>query len=245
MLWYKAVRESGARFLVAASALSVICACFVFFHRDASSGLSDEPITYAMYIWRITYKNYLRELFMLLAIFLGVGGLARERAYGTTWLTLGLPVSRSRMVSTRAAIGFLQVSMLAMIPAIVIPLLSPLVGEAYSTAQAWGFVFLWVPSGMLIFGLGFLASTLFSGEFTAPVMGLVGLLAYMLLAEIPVLDRFLPDLNDIMSGIGMSYFNETSAQLTGTLPLTTLAALLVGSVLLVAGSAIVTDRQDF
>jgi ABC-type transport system involved in multi-copper enzyme maturation permease subunit len=245
MLWYKAARESGARFFLSACALSVICACFVFFHRDASAGLSDEPITYAMYIWRVTYKNYLRELFMLIAIFLGVGGLARERANGTTWLTLGLPVSRSRIVTSRAAIGVLQVTVLAMIPAIVIPALSPLVGEVYPATQAWGFVSLWVPAGMLIFGMGLLASTLFSGEFTAPVMGLVGLLGYMVLTELPVLDRFLPDLNDMMSGIGMSYFNETSAQLTGSAPLTTLAPLLVGSVLLVAGGVVVTQRQDF
>jgi ABC-type transport system involved in multi-copper enzyme maturation permease subunit len=245
MLWYKAVRESGARFVLAAGALSIICACFVFFHRDASSGLSDDPMTYVMFIWRITYKNYLRELFMILAIFLGVGGLSRERANGTTWLTLGLPVSRSWIVTTRAVIGLLQVSALAMIPAIVIPPLSPLVGEAYPASQAWGFVPLWVSAGMFIFGIGLLASTIFSGEFTAPVTGLAGLLGYMLLADLPGLDRFLPDLNGFMSGVGMSYFNETSARLTGSAPLMTLAGLLVGSVLLVAGGVVVTQRQDF
>src|SRR6267378_6328699 len=64
MLWHKAWRESRARFLLSAVALAVICASFVFFHRDASGGVSDEPVSYPVYIWRITYKGYLRELFM-------------------------------------------------------------------------------------------------------------------------------------------------------------------------------------
>jgi len=91
MLWYKAWRESRVRFLASAVALAVICASFVFFHRDASGGISDEPLSYTVYVWRITYKGYLRELFMILAILLGLGGLTREGDQRTAGFTLALP----------------------------------------------------------------------------------------------------------------------------------------------------------
>jgi ABC-2 type transport system permease protein len=54
MLCYKAWCESRVRFLVSAAAMALICAAFVFFHRDVSSGMSDEALSYSAYLWRIT-----------------------------------------------------------------------------------------------------------------------------------------------------------------------------------------------
>src|ERR1700681_1137802 len=125
MLWYKAWRESRARFLLSAIALAVICASFVFFHRDASSGLSNEPLSYPVYVWRITYKGYLRELFMILAILLRLGGLTWMRDQRTAGFTLALPVSRWRLLAARALVGIGQVVLRRSLPAIVLPLLSP------------------------------------------------------------------------------------------------------------------------
>ena len=245
MLWYKAWRESRVRFLLSAVALALICASFVFFHRDVSSGISDEPITYPAYIWHITYKGYLRELFMILTILLGLGGLAREREQGTVGFTLALPVRRWRFVATRAVVGVAEVVLLAMIPAIVLPLLSPLVGQSYSSSQAWAFTILWATIGSLIFGMGLLASVLFTGELTAPVAALLGLAAYSLLAEQAPVERYLTDIHDVMSGIDMPYFAERTAALTGPLPWATLSAVVVATVALIAIGAGVTIRQDF
>ncbi len=98
MLWYKAWRESQVRFLLSAVTIAGLCIAFVVFHREGSA-ISERPLTYLEYVWRIVYKGYLRELFVLLTLLLGIGGLLRERDYGTASFTLALPVSRLRLVS--------------------------------------------------------------------------------------------------------------------------------------------------
>ena len=245
MLWYKAWRESRARFLLSVIALAVICASFVFFHRDASSGISDEPLSYAVYIWRITYKGYLRELFMILTILLGLGGLTRERDHRTVGFTLALPVSRSRLLATRTLVGLAQVVLLAALPAIVLPVLSPLIGQAYPPSQAWAFTILWATVGSLIFAMGLLASVLFTGEFTAPVAAICGLMGYSLIADMAPAERYLTDIHDVMSGIDMPYFTERTGVLTGPLPWATLLVVLLATSALIVIGARITNRQDF
>jgi ABC-type transport system involved in multi-copper enzyme maturation permease subunit len=245
MLWYKAWRESRTRFLLSAVALAVICASFVFFHRDASSGISDEPLSYPVYIWRITYKGYLRELFMVLAILLGLGGLARERDQRTAGFTLAFPVSRWRLLVTRTLLGLGQVVLLSTIPAIVLPLLSPLIGQAYPSAQAWAFAILWATVGSLIFAMALLASVLFAGEFTAPVAAILGLTAYSFLADVRPLEPYLTDIHDVMSGIDMPYFAERTGILTGPPPWATVFTLLLAAAALIVIGARITNRQDF
>jgi hypothetical protein len=245
MLWYKAWRETRARFLLSAVALAVICASFVFFHRDASRGISEEPLSYPVYIWRITYKGYLRELFMILTILLGLGGLTRERDHRTVGFTLALPVSRWRLLGTRTLVGLAQVVVLATLPAIVLPALSPLIGQVYPSPQAWAFAILWATVGSLIFAMGLLASVLFTGEFTAPVAAIFGLVGYSLLADMPPVDRYLTDIHDVMSGIDMPYFTERTGVLTGPLPLSTLLAVFLATAGLIVIGARITNRQDF
>jgi ABC-type transport system involved in multi-copper enzyme maturation permease subunit len=245
MLWYKAWRESRVRFLLSAVALAVICASFVFFHRDASDGISDEPLSYPVYIWRITYKGYLRELFMVLAILLGLGGLERERDQRTAGFTLALPVSRWRLLVTRTLLGLGQVALLATIPAIVLPLLSPLIGQAYPSSQAWAFAILWATVGSLIFAMALLASVLFAGEFTAPVVAILGLTAYSFLADVRPFERYLTDIHDVMSGIDMPYFAERTGVLAGPLPWATVFTLLLAAAALIVIGARITNRQDF
>jgi ABC-2 type transport system permease protein len=245
MLWYKAWRESRARFLLSAVALTVICFSFVFFRLDASGGMGGEPLSYPVYIWRIAYKGYLRELFMILTILLGLGGLARERDHRTAGFTLALPVSRWRLLATRAVLGFAQVVVLAALPAVILPSLSPLIGQAYPSSQAWSFTILWATVGSSIFAMSVLASVLFSGEFTAPVAAILGLAAYSFLADRPLVERYLIDIHDVMSGIDMPYFTERAGMLTGPLPWATLFAVLLAAAAQIIISARTTSRQDF
>src|SRR5262249_35519736 len=155
-----------------------LCALFVLIQSDARASVDGEPLTYVAYIWRIMYKGYLRELFVLLVLLLGVGGLLRERAYGTVGYTLTLPISRWRIVVARAVAGSLEVVVLSLLPAIVIPVLSPVVHQSYPWTQALQFSLLWSVAGTLIFAMGFLSSVVFGGEYSAPVVAFVVLLAY-------------------------------------------------------------------
>lgn len=243
MLWYKAWRESRARFLLSAAALAGICVCFVWFRADANGGISDQSLTYPVYIWRIIYKGYLRELFMILAILLGLGGLRREHDYRTACFTLGLPVRRWQLLATRTMVGLVEIVLLAMVPAIVLPALSPLVGQTYPTSQAWAFALLWATVGTLIFALGLLASVLFTGEFTAPVVAFLGLVGYSFFANMPAIRRYLTDVHDVMSGV--PNFNESTGLLTGPLPWATLLAVVLATATLIGIGAGVTNRQDF
>jgi ABC-2 type transport system permease protein len=245
MLLYKSWRESRVRFLLSAVALAVICASFVFFRVDASSGIGDEPLSYLVYIWRNTYKGYLRELFMILTILLGLGGLARERDHRTVGFTLALPVSRWRLLATRVLVGFAEVILLATIPAVVLPTLSPLVGQAYPPSQAWSFAILWATVGSLIFAMSVLASVVLGGEFTAPIAALLGLVSYSFLADRPLVARYLTDIHDVMSGVDMPYFAERTGILTGPLPWATLLTVLLAAAALIAIGARITSRQDF
>ena len=244
MLWYKAWRESEARFLLSAGAIAGLCVAFVFFHHEGAP-TADRSQTYIEYVWRIVYKGFLRELFVLLALLLGVGGLRRERDYGTASFTLALPVSRWRLVSVRAAVGLGEVALLSLLPALIVPALSPVVGEFYPWSQAWQFSLLWAVGGMLIFMMGFLASVLFTGESTAPVVAFLILLVYSVLADQPFLERYLLDIHDLMSGTGMPYFRPDRYLLTGPLPWTAFALvlLLVSSLVALAGR--MTEQQDF
>jgi ABC-2 type transport system permease protein len=244
MLWYKAWRESQTRFLLSGLTLAGFCVGFVLFHREGCR-IFDRPPTYVEYIWELVYKGYLRELFVLLALLLGVGGLLRERDFGTASFTLALPVSRPQLVSVRAALGLMQVSVLALLPALVIPELSALVGQLYPWSQALQFAVLWAAAGALIFMIGFLASSLLAGEYTAPIVAFLVLLLYSVIADLPFFERHSLDVHDIMSGVGMPYFQPNGSLLIGPLPWNALAiiALLVFSLVALADRMI--RYQDF
>jgi len=244
MLWYKAWRESRTRFLLSALAITVLCASFVFF-RNETAGIYNQRITYVDYIWRIVYKSYLREMFAMLVLILGVGGLLRERDYGTAGFTLALPIGRRRLVLARACIGLMEVGVLALLPALVIPPLSQLVGQDYPWSQALQFSLLWTVGGAFILVIGFLASTIFGGEYTAPVAAFLALLVYSAVADSSFAERYSLDIHDVMSGVGMPYFNAHDSLLIGPLPWVALTGFGLATVCLIALAGGIVQRQDF
>lgn len=244
MLWYKAWRESQTRFLLSIITIAGLCAGFVIFHSEGA-GISDQPLTYMEYIWRIVYKGYLRELFVMLALLLGIGGLLRERDHGTAGFTLALPVSRLNVAAARAAVGLLEVAALSLVPALVIPALSSLAGQFYPWPQAFEFSLLWTAGGAVIFAIGFMASSVFAGEYTAPVAAFLGLLVYSVIADLPFLEHYSLNVHDIMSGIGMPYFQANGALLIGPLPWTALAVIVLTVLCLFALAGRITQHQDF
>ncbi len=245
MLWYKAWRESQGTFLLSAAAISLFCAAFALLRKEAAGGISDEPLPYAVYIWKAVYRGYLREVFVVLVLLLGMGGLMRERDSGTAGFTIALPVSRLRLVVVRAATGLLEVIGLALLPAVLIPGLSAVAGESYPYAQAWQFALLWAVGGAFIFMIGFLSSCIFTGPYTPPVAGVLALLAYSFLSDMPIMERYSLDVHDIMSGTGRPWFELSTGQLIGPFPWTpALVFVLIASAL--AGVACrITQQQDF
>ena len=245
MLWHKAWRESQARFLLSALAIVGLCGGFVVFHREGAAGISDQPLTYVEYIWEIVYRGYLCEMFILFSLLLGFGGLLRERDHGTAGFTLALPISRLRLVSVRAGVGLSEVAGLSLLPGLVILSLSPLVGQSYPWSQALKFAILWASGGAFFFVIGFLASSVFYGEFTALGAGFLGLILYSVIADLPGLEQYSLDIHDIMSGKGMPYFQPHGALLVGPLPWMALAGIVVISLGLIGLAYRITERRDF
>lgn len=245
MLLYKAWCESRTRFTLSAMTITAVCVGAVLFHKDARAAISDEPLAYDAFIWSMIYKSYLREIFVILVILLGVGGLLRERVYGTVGLTLALPVSRWHLVISRATVGLLEVAGLSLLPALLIPTLSPVAHQSYPFLQALQFSLLWAVCGAIFFTLGFLSSVIFGGDYTAPVVSLIALLLYSVFMELPGVEHHLADIHDIMSGAGMSYLRHDTRRLVGPLPWFTLAVILLITFGLIAVAGAVTRRQDY
>lgn len=232
MLFYKAWLESRTRFLLGGVAIAGLVSLFVLMNQDVRVELADRNATYSQYLWFAIYRGYLRNIFVVLIVLLGVGGLERERAYGTSGFTLGLPVSRWRLVATRAAVGVAESTIIAFVPAILLPLLSPLIHETYPWSQSLGFGVLWMVGGAIWFAMGFLASVLFNGEYSAPIAAVAFLFAYSIGVELPGVERYVVDVHDLMQGLGPH-------------GISTLAAVSVSAVILIALAGSTTQRRDF
>jgi ABC-2 type transport system permease protein len=174
MLWYKAWIESRTRFTLIAVALTLFCAGVVLFHGQVEPLLTDalhglRSRTFSEHVYRLVYSGTAKGMFAILVIFLGLGGLCRERTHGTAIFTLALPATRFQMVVAQMAVGLLELAVLSLLPALLIPPLSALVHQYYPFMQALHFGVLWFCCGSIIFAVSFFLSVILAGEYTAPV----------------------------------------------------------------------------
>jgi ABC-2 type transport system permease protein len=252
MLYLKAWRESRARFLLSLIFLcglsSAVVFYFAFTHRHGRFQ-NHQPLDYAHYIWAIIFKggNSVREMFVLIVLFLGMGGLLRERAHGSAAFSLALPIPRWRFVAARGLVGVLEVGALALVPAATIVALSPAIGQPFPAAQAIQFAILWSACGAAFFAGAFLCSALVEGEYASPVTAVIALAIYSVTVNMSVFEEYpLNTLNihSVMSGEAMPYFRPDIAQITA-LPWGTLICILAIAAGFLALSAHLTQRQDF
>lgn len=232
MLLYKTWLESRTRFLLSFFAIVGLSAVFVIFNHDVRAVITDHDVSYAEYIWEGIFKGQVRDLYVILALLLGMGGLNREGARGTAGFTLALPVSRWRLIAARGVAGAGEITCLAFSPAVLVPALSPYIHESYSWKQALHFGLLWTFGGFLIFTIGFLASALFSGEHSAAMAAILALFAYSIAADLPGVERHLIDIHDTMNGSGPHGFS-------------TLATISLVAASMVWLAAYITARKDY
>ena len=232
MLLYKAWLESRTRFLLGLVALSGLSAVFVLFNHDVRAVVTDQNVSYGEYIWRGIFKGQLRDIFVILTLLLGLGGLDRERSYGTAGHTLALPVSRWRLIAARALTGIIETALLAILPATLVPALSPFIHESYPWRLAFQFGALWTIGGILIFAIGFLSSVLFAGEYSAAVAAIVLLFGYSITTDLPGVEHYLVDIHDVMNG-------------SGPHDVTTLAAISIAAAATIWLAGYITSRKDY
>ena len=246
MLWYKMWRESRIRFAISAVALLWLCGAVVLLQRQVRAH-ADEPLSYAHYIWSAVYKANVLDLYILLVIVLGLGGVLQERYQGTVWFTLSLPVSRWRLTGARAAMGMAQVVVLALLPALLIPMLSPYVGEAYPFTRGLQFGVLWAGCGTVIFALTLFFSAVMSGAYSPVIASVAGLAVCSVVADLPLFERY-PTLNLIGTMHGAQLFisqGESLAAVVAPLPWLSLGAYALVALCLIVAAGAIMARRDF
>ncbi|MGO4209939.1 hypothetical protein AB4Y89_08445 [Terriglobus sp. 2YAB30_2] len=245
MLWYKSLREIRTVTLVGSAAMAAACVLIVFY-QQAMRASTDAPMTYIAYIWKSVYNSIGRDIFLILSVILGSGGLLQERGHGTSGFTLSLPVSRRHVVITRAVMGYCGVLMIAAVPVFALPMASRYIGEYYPVAQTCGFFALWAGCGAVFYGFTFLLAHRFEGDYIAVLLAIPSLMLYGVLLNLPWLAR-IPMLNifHVINGEDMPFFNEAQHLLAAPLPWLTLAAMLAVSATFILLAARRIQPLDF
>jgi ABC-type transport system involved in multi-copper enzyme maturation permease subunit len=242
---WKAWRESRARFFTALVLLTSLVAYGVLtspgFLARYNTHFPDKPLLYSVYVWTGLFHYALEGLWVLAALIIALGGLAREKATGVALFSLALPVSRLNLFLIRATIASAESIVLGLASALLIPALSLLVGETYSFSQALAFGLWMSGAGLVILSFGLLLSELFEGEFTAPVIGLCSLTAIFLGYRSHTLRGW--NVFDVMSATNS--INPHTQLLTGTFHWLDLAVCLLLASVLAFTTGVVIRARDF
>jgi ABC-type transport system involved in multi-copper enzyme maturation permease subunit len=192
--------------------------------------------TYRGYVWSHWFVQNLSQTFSLFAVLLGAGGLVSSPVHGAALFTLSLPVSRERIVAARAAAGLGELLGLAFLPSLLVPLLSPAIGERYPFGDALAHAACVFVAGTTLYSLTLLLSTLF-GDVWRPVLLGVGAAIALAAAE-----RLTPALSDY--GVFATMTGETYFRGNG-LPWLGMLACAAASAALTYGAAHSLARRDF
>ena len=236
MLWYKAWLETRARFLASLVTLTLFNAIFV---HHAQSLIRSEWKTD---LNRLLFVNqqFLAVTWVLAVILLGMGGLIRERAMGTSALTLALPVSRLRLLAVRIGLAIFEAVVLGTVPWAAVFVVSFAAKKPVSAAQVASYVLLLVGAGLVYLAMAVLVSSLIEGEYTAPAVatGIVFLTAILF-------DVRLRHWNVWRLVTGDFSIDRATYLLSGHLPWLGIAGSLSVATLLLLASVLVVQRSDF
>jgi ABC-type transport system involved in multi-copper enzyme maturation permease subunit len=244
VLW-KAWRESRARFFCALVLLTSLVTYAVLtspqFLTRYNTHFPDKPLLYSVYVWTGLFHYALEGLWVLAAVALTWGGLAREKATGVALFSLALPISRLKLFLIRASVASAESIVLGLASAMLVPALSALVGEAYPFPQALAFGAWMTGAGLVILAFGLLISEIFEGEFTAPVVGFCLLTATFLGYRSHTLRGW--NVFDVMSATGL--INPQTQLLAGTFRGLDLGVCFFFSILLLLVAGAVVRTRDF
>jgi ABC-2 type transport system permease protein len=194
MLWYKAWLDTRLRFFIGLALLTFAAAGVVLSHPramqtlqslgDGSGGIGitgSGPLgarvvealalarDYRGYIWSQWFHQEAPQLWCLFAIVLGSGGIVSQAARGGGLFTLSLPVSRQRLVLTRAGMALGELSVLALVPALTLSLVSPAVGQGYGVGDALIHGVCLFLGGTVFYAIPFLISSLTEHVWVPPL----------------------------------------------------------------------------
>lgn len=181
MLWYKAWLETRWRFLIGFALLALSACGTVFGYPRISALLSQMPPldldgvvgrrinetaelarSYQGFVWSQWFRQNLLQMWALFAALLGTGGLLSQASGGGALFTLSLPATRSQLVAARAGTGLAQLLVLALVPPLLLPVLSPAIGQTFSVVDSLVYGSCIFIAGTVFYALAFLLSTIFT-----------------------------------------------------------------------------------
>jgi ABC-2 type transport system permease protein len=255
MLWYKSWLETRSRFLIGLALLICSAAATVFAYPKIQQLLTMMPAVdaggelgrrireaaelareYRGYVWSQWYRQNLIQLWTIFAVLLGTGGLLSQMSGGGALFTLSLPVSRARLLAVRAGIGLAELLVLSLVPSLLLPLLSPGIGQSYGVGDALVHAMCLFVAGSVFFSLAFLLSTVFS-DIWRPLLVALFVAAVLALGE-----QFVDGLSRyglIAAMSGERYFRGAGV------PWAALLASAALSAAMLYGASINLARRDF
>jgi len=178
MLWHKSWVETRWRFLIGLAVLLCSAGANVLLYPQVMKLLPSVPPadpssplvrqireaaelmrSYRGYIFAQWFRQNLPQLWTIMAALVGSGGLLTQ---GAALFTLSLPVSRAQLSGVRALVGLAELFALAILPTLLVPLLSPAVGQSYAVGEALAHAVCLFTAGTVFFSLAFLLSTAFA-----------------------------------------------------------------------------------
>jgi hypothetical protein len=255
MLWYKSWLETRWRFAIGLAILILSATGTVLAYPRVVKLLPLVPSvadpgevgrrlleiaalsrTYRGYVWAQWLRQNNTQMLALFAALLGTGGLLSQSSGGGAFFTLSLPVSRGRLLGVRAATGLAELLALAFIPSLVLPLLSPAVGESFSLVDVLAYGTFAFFAAAVLFSMASLLSTVFT-DIWRPA-----LIVCVLAAGVGIVEPFLGGysrygLFELMDG--EMYFRGSGVPWLGLL-----ASAAVSAAMLFAASRNLA-RQDF
>jgi hypothetical protein len=255
MLWYKSWLETRWRFLTGAALLMSSACGTVLFYPEVTRLLplaakvdlggeigrqvaqaTELARDYRGYVWSQWFGKNMPQLWTLFAVILGTGGLLSQASGGGALFTLSLPASRAALVGVRAAMGLMQLLVLAIVPSLLFPLLSPAIGQTYGLADAVVHGACLFLAGATFFSLAVLLSTVFSDVWRPALIALCAAVAVGLFEQL--FRSWLPSsLFHVMSA--ETYFRD------GTVLWTGLLVSVAASGVFLYGATRNIARQDF
>lgn len=255
MIWYKSWLDTRSRFLVGL-VLLVLSACGTVFYYpqvlkliplantiEAGGELgrriregAELSSSFRGYVWAQWMRQAMTNLATLFAVLLGAGGLFSRASGDSALYALSMPASRDRVLGVRAVTGLAELAAMTVIPVILLPLLSPGVGEHYSLVDALvhgGCLFV---AAATFFSLALLLSTVFT-DLWRPLLIACGVAVALSLYEAVLRGQAHYGIFRVMTG--EDYFR------TGHLPWLGLFASATASAAMLYTATRTLARQDF
>ena len=236
MLWYKAWLETRSRFLTCLATLTLFSTIFVYHAQRLIRPEWKSDFNRLLFV----NQQFVVVAWVLAVVLVGMGGLVRERAIGTSALTLALPVRRARLMAVRIGVSIVEAMVLGIVPWAAVFLVSSLAKMPVSVTQVASYVLLLVGGGLIYLAMAILVSALIEGEYTAPAVA-VGI---VLLAAI-VSDAWLRQWNVWRLVTGDFSIERVTFLLSGHLPWPGIIASLSAAGLMLLACLVVVQKTEF